>query len=84
MYIYIYIYIILENPIGMDDLGVLGGELPTNRLGGLVHPSFLSGRLAPIYPIYNQDCHPLTKWDEPPSTPILGKYGILDNIPVII
>ena len=26
---------------------VLGGELPTNRGSGLVHPSFVSGRLAP-------------------------------------
>ena len=26
---------------------LLGGELPTNRLGGLVHPSFFTGRLAP-------------------------------------
>ena len=26
---------------------LLGGELPTNRLGGLVHPSYLRGRLAP-------------------------------------
>ena len=24
---------------------------PTNRLGGLVHPSYFCGRLAPTYPI---------------------------------
>ena len=29
----------------------LGGELPTNRSCGLVHPSYLRGRLAPTYPI---------------------------------
>ena len=23
--------------------------------------------IAPTYPIYNQGCNPLTKWDEPPS-----------------
>ena len=26
-------------PIGPTDYSLLGGELPTNRLGGLVHPS---------------------------------------------
>ena len=40
-----------NKPMGCN---VLGGELPTNRLGGLVHPSYLRGRLAPTYPIYNR------------------------------
>ena len=30
---------------------ILGGELPTDRVGGLVHPSYVCGRLAPTYPI---------------------------------
>ena len=42
---------------------------PTDRLGGLVQPSFLSGRLAPTYPIEITRVVSPTydKWDEPPS-----------------
>ena len=36
----------------------LGGELPTNRLGGLVDPSYKWTN--PTYPIYNQGYNPLT------------------------
>ena len=41
-------------------------------VSGLVHPS--SKWTNPTYPIYNQGCNPLTKWDEPPSK-LLEKSG---------
>ena len=39
---------------------VLVGSSHLNRVGGLVHPRYKSGRLAPTYPIYNQGYKPLT------------------------
>ena len=51
------------------DLGVGGGLIlvvhPTNR--EWVSSPQLQVDIAPTYPIYNQGCNPLTKWDEPPS-----------------
>ena len=46
-----------------------GGELPTDRLGGLVHPRYFSGRTAPTKIYKNQGCftHLNDPWDEPPS-----------------
>ena len=40
---------------------LLGAELPTNRFCGLVHPSFLSGRLAPLIPLKSPG------WTNPPK-----------------
>ena len=34
-------------------------------VSGLVHPSYKWTN--PTYPMYNQGCNPLTKWDEPTS-----------------
>ena len=47
---------------------VLGGELPTNRGCGLVHPSDFSGLTLQKSHVNHWGYNPLTKWDEPPSS----------------
>ena len=39
--------------------------------------------IAPTYPIYNQGCNPLTKWDEPPSRSVL-EASILSGLVITV
>ena len=57
-------YMAMESPI-------LGGELPTNRLGGLVHPSYKWTTCPHKNPIYNQGelTHLRSVGSSPPSIP---------------
>ena len=44
----------------MDFMSLLGGELPTNRLGGLVDPGFLNGISGGNVHVNNWGYNPLT------------------------
>ena len=50
---------------------LLGGELLTNRLGGLVRPSYVCGQIAPTKILLKSSgflfTHLNDPWDEPPS-----------------
>ena len=50
------------------DQWLLGGSLPTNRLGGWTNPGYFHGISGGNVHLYLGWTNPLTKWDEPPSS----------------